>query len=688
METKNLLLELGTEELPPKALRKLACALENEFANLLKASDLNFSNIKYYATPRRLALYIEQLDTKQKDKTIEIKGPTVKAAYDDKGNPTKAAIGWANANKVDLNKVQTLKTDKGEWLFIKVLKPGKETKELVRDLFASALTKLPIPKLMHWGDKKEEFVRPVHTLCLLFGDELIPGSILGIESSNQLNGHRFLCNHKLTINHAEDYENLLLKEGNVVADFDKRKNMIKEQIINIADSYQASADLDDDLLEEVTSLVEYPQAYAGKFEDKFLEVPAEALVYTMKGDQKYFPLYDKNKKLIPYFIFISNIHPENTTSLISGNEKVVRPRLADAQFFFNTDRKHSLESFHSKLEKIVYQKDIGTIAYRSSIVEKVAEYIANKIGADQTLAKRAAYLAKCDLATTLVTEFTDTQGVIGMHYAKMDGENDSVANAIFEQYLPRFAGDIIPTQKVEISLSLAEKIVTLVSIYGINMIPKGDKDPYGLRRAAIGFIRILIENKLSLNLTDLISFVADLFKEQIKLKDTAQLVQSYILQRLKAYYQDQNIGAEIFLSVLDVKPDDLLDFDKRVKAVVEFKQCKEAADLASLYKRIANILSKSTNQSDRIDSSLLTDQYEIALVSKLKDLEPVVNNYYNKMDYQQALISLSSLRDVVDQFFEHVMVNVNDEKVKINRIAILTQLKNILSKTANISVLY
>ena len=688
MSNKNLLLELGTEELPPKSLRKLSTALLDEFTKRLDGAGLKYDEAKWYATPRRLSLFIASLDEKQEDREIEIKGPSVKVAYDANGEPTKAALGWANSNGVDIKDVSTLKTEKGEWLYIKSLKKGDDTTSLIPQMFKESLESLPIPKLMHWGDKKEEFVRPVHTLCMLFGSDLISGTILGLQSGTKLLGHRFMGKQQVELTSADNYLSLLENEGYVIADYERRKTMIKEQVIALANSIGGQADLDEDLLEEVTSLVEYPHAFLASFEERFLQVPSEALVYTMKGDQKYFPIYDAQNKLLPKFIFISNINPSDTTSLISGNERVVRPRLSDAEFFFKTDRKHSLESYFDKLTNVIYQKDIGTIAYRSEIVEQVAAYIGEQIGADQALCKRASHLAKCDLATTLVNEFTDTQGIMGMHYARLDGENADVADAIFEQYLPRFAGDKVPTGKVQIALSLAEKITTLVAIFGINLAPKGDKDPYGLRRAAIGVIRIMLENKLDMNLNKLLSFTYDLLSKKMQSKTTVADVSDYVFNRLKAYYKDLDIGAEIFNAVYANTPDSILDFDKRVYAVKEFKALDAASDLAAAYKRVANILSKAENVSDSINESLLEDSNEKQLVERLATILPVVSSYYEKKDYLQALSTLSELREDVDNFFENVMVNVEDINIKNNRLSILLNLKMVLAKTADISVLY
>ncbi|MBR1613575.1 MAG: glycine--tRNA ligase subunit beta [Succinivibrio sp.] len=688
MTAKNLLLELGTEELPPKSLLTLAQSLHDSFVKQLNDQGLSFVSSKWYATPRRLALFIESLDEVQKDREIEIKGPAVKAAFDADGNPTKAALGWASANGITIDQAERLSTPKGEWLYVKTVKKGNSTVSLVPDMFRTALKSLPIPRLMHWGDKKEEFVRPVHTLCMLFGSDLIEGSILGVNSSKTINGHRFLGKQQVTINSADTYVEQLRNEGAVVADYQERKASIIKQVTDIANSVNGVADLDDDLVNEVTSIVEEPHIFKATFEERFLKVPAEALVYTMKGDQKYFPIYDKDKKLLPAFAFASNINPADTTSLISGNERVVRPRLSDAEFFFNTDRKQSLESFFSRLETIVYQKDIGTIAYRSNCVEELAKYIAKAIGADESKAARAAHLAKCDLASTMVTEFTDTQGVMGMHYAELDGEDKDVSDAIFEQYWPRFSGDAIPTKGVQISLSLAEKIITLVGIFGINMLPKGDKDPFGLRRAAIGLLRIILENSISINFVDVIEKACEILKDKLKLADTKDQVVSFIYNRLKAYYQDQGIEASLFLAVLSTAPQDLVDFDKRVKAVKSFKALPEAENLASAYKRVNNILSKAESKDSTINASLLQEDAEKALVAALNEVTPKVNALYDSGDYNKALATLSELKVSVDNFFDKVMVNADDLAIKNNRIAILVNLHDLIGKTADISVLY
>ena len=669
-------------------MRNLAQSLHDNFVNQLKNNNLKFKNSKWYATPRRLAVFIESLNEKQDDQEIEIKGPTLKAAYDENNNPTKAALGWAQANNINLKDAKTLKTDKGEWLYIKTVKNGSQTIELIPELFKQSLKNLPIPRLMHWGDKKEEFVRPVHTLCIIFGDQLIDATILGLKSSKIVKCHRFLGPKEIEIPSADAYVETLKNVGHVIVDYDERKSSIISQVKKIAESINGNADLDDNLVEEVTSIVEEPHIYKATFEEKFLDVPSEALVYTMKGDQKYFPIYDQNGRLMSSFAFVSNICPDDPTSLISGNERVVRPRLSDAEFFFQTDRKQTLESFFPRLENIIYQKDIGSIAYRSNCVEQLTKFIAREINADEIKAARAAHLAKCDLASTMVNEFTDTQGVMGMHYAELDGEDKEVSSAIFEQYLPRFSGDIIPTKPVQMSLSIADKLITLVGIFGINQLPKGDKDPFGLRRAAIGLLRIIIENKLSINLYKILDKACSILNEKLKSSDTKENVINFIYNRLKAFYQEQGIDTSIFLSVLSNKPQDLLDFDKRVYAVKTFKELPESENLASAYKRINNILSKTVQKKYIVDENFLVEKEETELYRLLKDLSIKVDELYKIGDYKSALNELSKLRTPVDNFFENVMVNAEDQKIKENRLGILQKLHEIISKTADISVLY
>lgn len=684
MSNRNLLVELGTEELPPKALRKLATAFMDGFANELKKADLQYKSIEWYATPRRLALKVLELAEYQQDKEVEIKGPSVQVAFKD-NQPTQVGLAWAKAQGIDISAADRVQTPKGEWLVYRTIKKGTSTVALIPDFVKTALSALPIPKLMHWGDQRAMFVRPVHTLTMLFGEELIPGSILGLESARTIRGHRFMGEQEFTINSADEYPEILEKKGMVIADYERRKKMIKDSIINQAAALNGEADLDESLIEEVTSLVEYPVLMTAKFEEKFLKVPSEALVHTMKGDQKYFPVY-RDGKLLPNFIFISNIISKNPEMVISGNERVVRPRLADAEFFFNTDKKKTLESRFESLKTILFQKQLGSLADKSVIVAEVAAQIAEIIGADVNNTRRAGMLSKCDLMTNMVMEFTDTQGIMGMHYARIDGEPEDIALAMNEQYMPRFAGDAIPTNKVSCALSIAEKITTLAGIFGINQIPKGDKDPFGLRRASIGIIRIAIENKLNLDIKPLVEYAAQLFGEKLTNPNTVKDVIEYILGRFKAYYQESGISTDVVQSVLATNVTNLYDFDKRIRAVEQFRKLNEAESLAASNKRVANIIAK-TNNDVSFNESLLKEDAEKCLYSEISKISSEVTSLYENNDYTGALSKLSLLKESIDQFFDQVMVNCEDEDVKNNRIALLKILRGMFTHIADISLL-
>ncbi len=646
MNTKTLLIELGTEELPPKALRKLAVAFKDNMEANLKNADIAFSSIKWFATPRRLALKIFDLNAKQPDKIVEKKGPSVAVAFKD-GVPTQVGLAWAKSNNISIEQAEKVATPKGEWLVYKSQVIGGNTTDLIPDMVASALANLPIPKLMHWGSSKILFVRPVHTLTMLFGDELINGTILGLESKRTILGHRFMGESSFEINSADEYPEILRTKGSVIADYEERKQIITDAITAEAQKIGGVADMDDDLIEEVTSLVEYPVLLTAKFEEKFLKVPAEALVHTMKSDQKYFPVY-KDGKLLPNFIFISNIKSNNPEMVISGNERVVRPRLSDAEFFFNTDKKQTLESRFESLKNILFQKQLGTLADKSIIVSEIAAEIAKDINANVEYSKRAGLLSKCDLMTNMVMEFTDTQGIMGMHYARIDGEPEEIAIAMDEQYKPRFSGDNLPTSLVSCALSLAEKITTIVGIFGINMIPKGDKDPFGLRRASIGIIRIAIEKQLSFNINKYIEKAIALYGEKLTNKNTQKDVIEYIKARFKAYYQDLNVSLDSVQAVLANDTNDILDIDTRIKAVEEFKKLEEATALAAANKRVKNILSKQEKVDFSFNESLIQQDEEKNLWNAVKNIENEINSLTQNGEYTSALAKLAVLKSPLD----------------------------------------
>ena len=515
MTTQNFLVEIGTEELPPKALKTLATSFADNVETELNQAGLTFDKIEWFAAPRRLAVKVLNLATQQPSKEIEKRGPAVSAAFDAEGKPTKAAEGWARGCGITVEQAERIATDKGEWLVHRAKIEGQPTKNLLNDIVANALAKLPIPKPMRWADKTVQFIRPVHTVTMLLGDELIKGEILGVASARTIRGHRFLGEKEFEIQHADQYPQLLREKGSVVADFNERKAEILAKSQAKATALGGVADIEESLLEEVTSLVEYPNVLAAKFEERFLAVPAEALVYTMKGDQKYFPIYDKDGKLLPHFIFVSNINPEDPTAIIEGNEKVVRPRLTDAEFFFKTDLKQKLVDRLPRLETVLFQQQLGTLKDKTDRIEQLAGEIAKQIGADEAKVKRAGLLSKCDLMTNMVFEFTDTQGVMGMHYARHDGEDEEVAVALNEQYMPRFAGDELPKSLVASAVALADKFDTLTGIFSIGQAPKGSADPFALRRAALGALRIIVEKNLPLDLENIINYSIKTYGERM-----------------------------------------------------------------------------------------------------------------------------------------------------------------------------
>ncbi|QBQ63457.1 glycine--tRNA ligase subunit beta [Actinobacillus indolicus] len=687
MTTQNFLAEIGTEELPPKALKKLATAFAENVEAELNQAGLSFDKVEWFAAPRRLAVKVLGLATSQPSKEVEKRGPAVSAAFDAEGKPTKAAEGWAKGCGITVEQAERIATDKGEWLVHRAVIEGQPTKNLLVGMISNALAKLPIPKTMRWGDKTEQFVRPVHTVTLLLGDELIEGEILGIASGKTIRGHRFLGEREFQISHADQYPALLKEKGSVVADFNERKALILAKAQEKATALGGVADIEEDLLDEVTSLVEYPNVLAAKFEERFLAVPAEALVYTMKGDQKYFPIYDKEGKLLPHFIFVSNINPEDPSKIIEGNEKVVRPRLTDAEFFFKTDLKQRLEDQLPRLETVLFQQQLGTLRDKTARIEQLAGEIAKQIGADETKAKRAGLLSKCDLMTNMVFEFTDTQGVMGMHYARHDGEDEEVAVALNEQYMPRFAGDELPKSLVASSVALADKFDTLTGIFGIGQAPKGSADPFALRRAALGALRIIVEKNLPLDLSDLVATSAKLFGDKLTNSNVVEEVVDFMLGRFRAWYQDEGIAVDVIQAVLARRPTRPADFDARVRAVSHFRTLDSAEALAAANKRVSNILAKADVAIGAIDLTACVEPAEKALAEAVIALEKEVQPLIAQGDYTAVLDKLASLRQPVDSFFDNVMVNAEDQKLRQNRLAILNTLQNLFLQVADISLL-
>ena len=687
MTTQNFLVEIGTEELPPKALKTLATSFADNVEAELNQAGLSFDKIEWFAAPRRLAVKVLNLTTQQPSKEIEKRGPAVSAAFDAEGKPTKAAEGWARGCGITVEQAERIATDKGEWLVHRAKIEGQPTKKLLNGIVANALAKLPIPKPMRWADKTVQFIRPVHTVTMLLGDELIEGEILGVASARTIRGHRFLGEKEFEIQHADQYPQLLREKGSVVADFNERKAEILAKSQAKATALGGVADIEESLLEEVTSLVEYPNVLAAKFEERFLAVPAEALVYTMKGDQKYFPIYDKDGKLLPHFIFVSNINPEDPTAIIEGNEKVVRPRLTDAEFFFKTDLKQKLVDRLPRLETVLFQQQLGTLKDKTDRIEQLAGEIAKQIGADEAKAKRAGLLSKCDLMTNMVFEFTDTQGVMGMHYARHDGEDEEVAVALNEQYMPRFAGDELPKSLVASAVALADKFDTLTGIFGIGQAPKGSADPFALRRAALGALRIIVEKNLPLDLEDLVKKSAALFGDKLTNKNVVADVVDFMLGRFRAWYQDEGIAVDVIQAVLARRPTRPADFDARVRAVSHFRTLDSAEALAAANKRVSNILAKADGAIGEINLTACVEPAEKALAEAVLALRTEVQPLIAQGDYTAVLDKLANLRAPVDSFFDNVMVNAEDPALRQNRLAILNTLQDLFLQVADISVL-
>ena len=687
MTTQNFLVEIGTEELPPKALKTLATSFADNVEAELNQAGLTFDKIEWFAAPRRLAVKVLNLATQQPSKEIEKRGPAVSAAFDAEGKPTKAAEGWARGCGITVEQAERIATDKGEWLVHRAKIEGQPTKNLLNDIVANVLAKLPIPKPMRWADKTVQFIRPVHTVTMLLGDELIEGEILGVASARTIRGHRFLGEKEFEIQHADQYPQLLREKGSVVADFNERKAEILAKSQAKATALGGVADIEESLLEEVTSLVEYPNVLAAKFEERFLAVPAEALVYTMKGDQKYFPIYDKEGKLLPHFIFVSNINPEDPTAIIEGNEKVVRPRLTDAEFFFKTDLKQKLVDRLPRLETVLFQQQLGTLKDKTDRIEQLAGEIAKQIGADEAKAKRAGLLSKCDLMTNMVFEFTDTQGVMGMHYARHDGEDEEVAVALNEQYMPRFAGDELPKSLVASAVALADKFDTLTGIFGIGQAPKGSADPFALRRAALGALRIIVEKNLPLDLEDLVKKSAALFGDKLTNQNVVADVVDFMLGRFRAWYQDEGIAVDVIQAVLARRPTRPADFDARVRAVSHFRTLDSAEALAAANKRVSNILAKADAAIGEINLTACVEPAEKALAEAVLALRTEVQPLIAQGDYTAVLDKLANLRAPVDSFFDNVMVNAEDPALRQNRLAILNTLQGLFLQVADISVL-
>jgi len=687
MTTETLLIELGTEELPPKSLKNLATTFYEQIKQQLDKAELSYQDITWFATPRRMAVKVTGLVAQQADKEIEKRGPAINVAFDADGNASKAALGWARSNGISIEEAQRLKTDKGEWLLHKALQQGKTVEQLIPEMVNFALGKLPIPKPMRWGSERIQFIRPVHTLTIMYGTNVINGTTLGVSSNNLVTGHRFHHHGLVKIEDAESYETSL-NDAYVVVDYDVRQKMIAEQIEQAAASLGGIALVDQELLDEVTALVEWPVTLVGSFDKEFLNVPAEPLIYSMKDHQKYFPVTDKQGNLLNQFVFVTNIESKEPEKVIKGNEKVIRPRLADAEFFFKTDKKQTLESRLSKLESVLFQKQLGTVKAKSERIATMSEFIAKQLNENSDQAYRAGLLSKTDLLSDMVLEFPQVQGTMGKYYALHDGEEEAVAQALEDQYRPRFSGDSLPLANIGCAVAIADKIDTLVGIFGINQAPKGDKDPFALRRAAIGIIRIIIEKQLPLDIADLVTESVTSYGDKLTNENTAAQVLEFVSGRFKAFYQEQKISVDVIQAVLANSPTAPLDFDKRISAVSHFKELTAAETLAAANKRVGNILAKFKEELyQSFDTELASEAAEKELASVFNLVKTKVTPLTEDKNYQAALTELAQLKQPIDEFFDNVMVMADDEKVKINRLTLLNEIRNSFLAIADISVL-
>ena len=712
MSSRTLLIELGTEELPPKSLKKLGEAFTSSIRSSLMAAGLienladdnphfeqayvTASDEELNAAPRRLAFISHEVLSTQPDQDVERKGPSVQAAFKDDGSPTPAVIGFAKSCGVEIDKLERRETDKGEWLFFNQTVVGKSITEIVQEALDTAIKSLPIAKRMRWGEKQVEFVRPVHWLVAMHGNTVLPVKALGLTASNQTQGHRFHSENALTISSADNYINTLRDrdQGNVIVDYEERRGLISVQIEALAKSVEGSIETDDELLDEVCSLVEFPKAILGTIDERFMSIPQESLVSSMRDHQKYFHIVDKDGKLLPHFITVSNIESKDEARVRNGNERVLRARLSDAEFFWETDKKVSLENRLPALENVMYHKKLGSMANKVARLELIAKDIAKRIEADETLSARGAKLAKADLTSNMVGEFSDLQGIMGRYYSINDGEHEIVAACAEQHYWPKSATDDLPESKEVTAVAIADKLDSLAGIFSAGEIPTGDKDPYALRRAALGVLRMCVygtTNKYELTLSELITIAANAYSTQgISIDSEARSkIIDFIQGRYKAYYQEQ-YDTSIINAVAKSGMDCPADFDSRLYALNVFTVLPEASDLAAANKRISNILKKSASGSDLsggINTSLLESGAEKDLFDSLTGLEENVGALFNDHQYEDGLKQLAALRDPIDKFFDSVMVMSDDEAVKTNRLKLLQKIQNLFLRVADISVL-
>ncbi len=686
---KPLLFEIGLEELPTKEVLDLSIQLKNLVEAELDQAKLEYKEVKYFGTPRRLAILVEELAHKQADYVIEKKGPAEKLAFDESGNPTKALEGFMKSNNINFGDLQKKEINGIKFMVYIHQRIGELTTVLMPELLSSAVKKLAIQKPMRWGDNDFEFVRPIHWLCLMYGDELIKTIILNVATNNRTYGHRFHAPKAIELKHANNYIETLETKGYVIVNFDERKQIIRDQIYDLARANDAIAVISEELLNEVTALVEWPVALMVDFDERFLQVPEEALISAMQTHQKVFHLITKQGTLIPKFITVANIESKNEEKVIQGNARVMRARLADAAFFFATDCKSTLESRLEKLKHIVFQKQLGNLYQRAERIAKIAKFLAPVLHLDETKIEKAGLLAKTDLVSNMVEEFPELQGTMGYHYAINDGLDNDIAMGIRGQYMPRFAEDELPSTDYGSAISLADRIDKLVGIFGINQPPSGMKDPFGLRRAAIGLLTIVIEKKYRIDLKKMINYVVALYGTMLTNPNTEQEVFEFIMERLKNWYQAKQIKIEFYNAVYEKNITELSDFNLRLKAVKKFSQLPEAESLAAANKRVSNILAKENIIATDfiLDNALLTEDAEKILANAIQENKAKIIPLVKKRHYTEVLKSLVNLREPIDRFFDEVMVMVDDNAIKNNRIALLISLRSLFLEVADISKL-
>ena len=687
-DTRDLLFELGTEELPPKSLLTLSRALQTGVEAGLAKAGLTYGEFISYATPRRLAFLVKGLKTAQPDQMVEKRGPAINAAYTADGSLSKAAEGFVRSCGTTADKLTTLKTDKGEWLCFKQEVKGAATADLIPDIIRSSLAGLPIAKRMRWGAGTAEFVRPAHWVLLLFGDSVIETTLLDLPTGCNTRGHRFHSPRTITLDSPAEYAEKLRTEGKVIASYAERMDIIRTLAEQTASTAGGIAHIEPALLEEIAALVEWPVPVLGGFEARYLELPAEVLITTMQENQKYFPVQKADGSLLPWFITFSDIDSSRIESVREGNERVVRPRLSDAEFFWNQDRKKTLEDRVPTLANITFQKTLGSLLDKTHRVQRLSVHIAEALTTESALVSRAALLAKADLLTEMVGEFTNLQGTMGRYYALAEGEPKDIAAAIEEQYLPKQSGGALPATQTGQMLALAEKLDTLTGIFSAGLIPTGDKDPYALRRAALGAIRILIECGLDLELTTLLTFALEPYTHTFDREATFKAVHEFILDRLKGYCLERGFSFDEFDAVLAVQPTRLLDFQSRLQAVQTFRNLPEAESLAAANKRIRNILRKAEEEVvANVDDHGLVEPQEKALLQAARDAREDVLPLLQDRDYTAALRRLAGLCDSVDAFFDGVMVMADDPVLRRNRLGLLAIVEGLFLDIADISKL-